>query len=63
MTRRMTVWVRIDRELVEAAKDALGARTNVDAVELAVTIALAIREQPDGPSPYRDLLKTGRFKL
>jgi Arc/MetJ family transcription regulator len=43
MTQGRTVRVRIDADLVREVREVLGASNNREAVELSITIALAIR--------------------
>ena len=58
-----TVRVRIDTELLREARRILGAASNKKAVELAITIALAIRA-PGSPeaTKYLEILRSDRFK-
>lgn len=43
MAQAITVRVRLEADLVHEVRKILGARSNRQAVELAITIALAIR--------------------
>jgi len=59
-----TVRVRLDADLVREARTILGARSNRQAVEVAITIALAIRI-PVGAeaAKYLEVLRSNRFKI
>lgn len=64
MAQRGTVSVRLDADLVREAREILGARSNRQAVELAITIALAIREHQNGHEPkFIRSLGSDRFKI
>ena len=63
MPRGLKIRVRVDADLVQAAREILGARSNSEAVELALTIALAIREpHNEYAEKYLKILGSGRFK-
>ena len=63
MAKGLKVRVRVDADLVQAAREILGARSNSEAVELALTVALAIREpQSEYAAKYLKILGSGRFK-
>ena len=51
--RRRKVKVRVDADLLRNARDVLGARTGSEAVELAMTIALAFSEADICPNMKR----------
>ena len=59
--RRRKVKVRVDADLLRNARDVLGARTDSEAVELAMTIALAFSEADTSPNMKR--LSWARFKI
>ena len=62
MTKRLTVRVRVDADLVRAAREILGARSNSEAAELALTIALVIREpQSKYAAKYLKILGSGKY--
>ena len=62
MARRLKVRVQVDAELVRAAREILGARNASEAVELALTIALAIREpHSKDAAKYLKILGSGRY--
>ena len=62
MAKRLTIRVRVDADLVQAAREILGARSNSEAAELALTIALAIREpQSEYAANYLKILGSGRY--
>lgn len=56
--------VRIDADLLRETRNILGVRSNAQAVELAITIALAIRA-PGGTeaAKYLEILRSDRFKV
>ena len=61
MARRLKVRVQVDADLVRAAREILGARNASEAVELALTIALAIREpHSKDAAKYLKILGSGR---
>ena len=64
MADRSTVRVRIDADLLRETRNILGARSNRKAVELAITLALAIRA-PGGveAAKYLEILRSDRFKV
>jgi len=56
--------VRVDAALVQAAREILGSRSNSEAVELALTIALAVREpQSEYAAKYLKILGSSRFDI
>ena len=62
MTKGLTVRVRVDADLVREAREILGARNNSEAAELALTIALAIREpHSKDAAKYLKILRSGRY--
>ena len=62
MTKGLTVRVQVDADLVREAREILGARNNSEAAELALTIALAIREpQSEYAANYLKILGSGRY--
>ena len=64
MTRRATIRVRLDADVVRDAREILGARSNAEAVDLAMTVALAISPtagQMNGK--YVERLGSNRFRL
>ena len=62
MARRLKVRVQVDADLVREAREILGARNASEAVELALTIALAIREpQSEYAAKYLKILGSGRY--
>ena len=62
MSKRLKIRVRVDAELVREAREILGARNASEAVELALTIALAIREpQSEYAAKYLKILGSGRY--
>lgn len=64
MARRPTVMVQLDAELVREARKILGARSNRQTVELAMTIALSIRSSGGAEAAkYLETLRTDRFKI
>ena len=64
LERRKKARVRVDADLLREARDVLGARTNSEAAELAMTIALAIREARNGGgSPNMKRLGSDQFKV
>lgn len=64
LERRKKAWVRVDADLLREARNVLGARTNSEAAELAMTIALAIREaRSRGGSPNMKRLGSDQFKV
>lgn len=63
MAKGLKIRVRVDADLVREARELLGARSNSEAVELALTIALAIREPHSGDAAkHLKTLGSGRFK-
>ncbi|CAN5419796.1 hypothetical protein BH10PLA2_BH10PLA2_26670 [soil metagenome] len=59
-----TVRVQVDAELVREARTILRARSNRQAVELAITIALAIRAAGGAEAAkYLEILRSDRFKV
>lgn len=63
MAKGLKVRVRIDADLVREAREILGARSNSEAVELALTIALAIRGTDSGDAAkFLGVLGSNRFK-
>ena len=63
MAKRLKVRIRVDADLVREAREILGARNNSQAVELALTIALAIREPHSvDAEKYLKILGSDRFK-
>lgn len=64
MAKGLKVRVRVDAALVQAAREILGARSNSEAVELALTIALAVREpQSEYAAKYLKILGSSRFDI
>jgi hypothetical protein len=63
MAKGSTVRVRIDAELLREVRRILGARSNRQAVELAITIALAIRGPRGQAAKSREILCSHRFKI
>ena len=64
MAKGLKIRVRVDADLVREARELLGARNNSEAVELALTIALAIREpQSEYAAKYLKILGSGRYRL
>jgi len=62
MAKRLKVRVQVDADLVREAREILGARNNSEAVELALTIALAIREPHSKyTAKYLKILGSGRY--
>lgn len=62
MAKRLKVRVQVDADLVREAREILGARNASEAVELALTIALAIREpQSKDGAKYLKILGSGRY--
>ena len=62
MAKRLKVRIRVDADLVREAREILGARNNSEAVELALTIALAIREPHSvDAEKYLKILGSGRY--
>ena len=62
MAKKRKVRVQVDADLVRAAREILGARNNSEAVELALTIALAIREpHSEYAAKYLKILGSGRY--
>jgi|GEM_PF-6654605 len=62
MAKGLKIRVRVDADLVREARELLGARNNSEAVELALTIALAIREpQSEYAAKYLKTLASGRY--
>ncbi len=63
MAQGLKIRVRVDADLVRDAREILGARNNSEAVELALTITLAIREPHSGDAEkYLKILGSGTFK-
>jgi len=63
MAKGLKIRVRVDADLVREARELLGARNNSEAVELALTIALAVREpQSEYAAKYLKILGSDRFK-
>ena len=61
MAKRLKVRVQVEADLVREAREILGARNASEAVELALTIALAIREpQSEYAAKYLKILGSGR---
>ena len=61
---RATIRVRLDADVVRDAREILGARSNAEAVDLAMTVALAISPtagQMNGK--YVERLGSNRFRL
>ena len=64
LERRKKARVRIDADLLRETRQVLGARNNSEAVELAMTIALAIREAGSGNASLNmKYLGSDRFKI
>ena len=64
LERRKKVRIRVDADLLRETRDVLGARTNSEAAELAMTIALAIREARSADtSPNMKRLRSDQFKV
>lgn len=64
MTQGRTVKVRIDAKLVREVREVLGARNNREAVELTITIALAIRTPGSTEAAkYSEMLGSDRFRI
>jgi len=62
MAKRLKVRVQVDADLVREAREILGARNASEAVELALTIALAIREpHSKDAAKYLKILGSGRY--
>ena len=63
MAKRLKVRVQVDADLVLEAREILGARNGSEAVELALTLALAIREpHSEYAAKYLKILGSDRFK-
>jgi len=61
MAKKLKVRVQVEADLVREAREILGARNASEAVELALTIALAIREpQSEYAAKYLKILGSGR---
>jgi hypothetical protein len=59
-----TVSVRIDADLVRLVRRILGADSNKQAAELAITIAIAIREPGSAEATKcMNILGSNRFKI
>lgn len=64
MVQGREVKVRIDANLVRKVREILGARNNREAVELAITIALAIRTPSSAEAAkYSEMLGSDRFRI
>ena len=64
MAKKLKVRVQVEADLVREAREILGARNNSEAVELAVTIALAIREPHSvDAEKYLKILGSDRYAL
>lgn len=64
MTQGRMVTVRIDANLVREVREILGARNNREAVELSITIALAIRTPGSAEAAkYSEMLGSDRFRI
>jgi Arc/MetJ family transcription regulator len=62
MAKRVKIRVRVDADLVLEAREILGARNTSETVELALTIALAMREpQSEYAAKYLKILASGRY--
>ena len=62
MAKKLKVRVQVEADLVREAREILGARNASEAVELALTIALAIREpQSEYAAEYLKILGSGRY--
>lgn len=62
MAKKLKVRVQVEADLVREAREILGARNASEAVELALTIALAIREpQSEYGAKYLKILGSGRY--
>ena len=62
--RRATIRVRLDADVVRDARETLGARSNAEAVDLAMTIALAISATAGHMNgKYVERLGSNRFRL
>ena len=62
MAKRLKVRVQVEADLVREAREILGARNASEAVELALTIALAIREpHSKDAAKYLKILGSGRY--
>jgi Arc/MetJ family transcription regulator len=64
MAKGLKVRVRVDADLVREAREILGARSNSEAVELALTIALAVRgTNSRDAAKYLKILGSSRFEI
>ena len=64
MAKKLKVRVQVEADLVREAREILGARNASEAVELALTIALAIREpHSEYAAKYLKILGSGRYAL
>ena len=62
--RRATIRVRLDADVVRDAREILGARSNAEAVDLAMTVALAISPTAGHMNAkYVERLGSNRFRL
>ena len=62
MAKKLKVRVQVEADLVREAREILGARNASEAVELALTIALAIREpHSKDAAKYLKILGSGRY--
>ncbi len=62
MAKRLKIRVRVDADLVREARELLGARNTSETVELALAIALAMREpQSEYAAKYQKILASGRY--
>lgn len=61
---RATIRVRLDVDVVRDAREILGARSNAEAVDLAMTVALAISPTAGHMNAkYVERLGSNRFRL
>jgi Arc/MetJ family transcription regulator len=64
MAQGRVVKVCIDANLVREVREILGARNNREAVELAITIALALRFPGNAEAAkYLEMLGSDRFRI
>ena len=62
MAKKLKVRVQVEADLVREAREILGARNASEAVEFALTIALAIREpHSECAAKYLKILRSGRY--
>ena len=64
MANGLKVRVRIDEVIAREARETLGARSNSEAVELALAIALAVcRTNSANAAKYLKIICSSRFKI